>query len=327
MSFPTHYPPLEGRKEFAVRRDDGLVTINYVVQMPGTFDGIRADFRGITFDEATGQCVSPPLHKFFNVNQTPGTMFPAIRNRQSMIFEKLDGSLIHFMRHRGEILAASRMGPGTDHALAAFAFAKTSRKLGAIAKEVDDGWTPIFEFCSPKYPIVVRHPMTRLVYLCSRCRASGEYTFNGEYADRAAIYSFRFSDIMAELEHKQDFEGYVCWLDDGTVVKAKCNWYLARHRAFDVLLRPAYKLYGMALEGVMDDVIAAAASHHKGPLEQVYEEAQTDFLAETERLQLLARAIEGRSSGATQGVRRRGQAAVARGRRGLDEDLRQATAR
>ena len=275
---------LVGRKEFALRRNDGLVTINYVVHMPGTFDGIRADFRGITFDETTGECVSRPLHKFFGVGQTPETMFHELKDRTAAIFEKLDGTMVHWLRHQGRVVAATRMGPGTTHAHAAQEFAESRGLIPTIAAEIDDGYTPIFEFLSPRFPIVVRHPAERLVYLCSRNRETGDYCFAAHYPDLVQAYRFPFARLMAELEDRRDFEGFVCWLDNGMTVKAKCSWYTERHRAFDAMTRPAYKLYGLVFDGVMDDLIAAAQPHHKSPLERVYREAQEAFLAERDWL-------------------------------------------
>ncbi len=52
---------LEGREEFAVKRKDGLTLINYLITLPDSFDGIRENFRGITFDDSTGEIVSLPL--------------------------------------------------------------------------------------------------------------------------------------------------------------------------------------------------------------------------------------------------------------------------
>jgi hypothetical protein len=176
------------------------------------------------------------------------------------------------------------MGIGTIHARSAQSLATEWGMLPDIAAEIDDGYTPIFEYCSPRFPIVVRHPKERLVHLCSRHRESGKYRFDGGYPDATNRFTFPFSALMERLKDRRDFEGFVCWLSDGTTVKAKCNWYLERHRAFDAMLRPAYKLYGLALDGVMDDLVAAAQPHHKGHLERVWREAASDMLAERARL-------------------------------------------
>lgn len=279
---------LEGRKEFAVRRNDGLVTINYVVQMPGTFDGIRRDFRGITFDEATGVCVSRPFHKFFNLNQIPETQFDRLKHLDALVFEKVDGSLVHFLKHKGEYRAATQSGTDTKHSIEA---EKLTTRLGLwdrVGRMVDDGFTPMFEYVSPRFPIVLWYPTERLVFLCARNCETGNYVFSGDFDDKAERYQHRFSEIVEKATELEYAEGFVCWLEDGSVVKVKSPWYRDRSPAFDALLRPAHKLYGLVFEGVMDDLIAASEPHHKAPLERVWAEAQTDFLAETQRLQTLA---------------------------------------
>ena len=125
------YEAINGHDEFAVKVYDGLISFDYIVVFPGSFDAseeevrdrayylwekaggpifdsvqfwlqaeidckrfahIRRNMRGVTFD-AAGNLVSLPLHKFFNVNQTAETQFDLIKHHTATIYEKLDGCL------------------------------------------------------------------------------------------------------------------------------------------------------------------------------------------------------------------------------------------
>lgn len=278
------------RSEFLVKRHDGLVFINYLIQFPDSFEGLRREFRGITFSEATGEIVSLPLHKFFNVGQREETQFDKLKHHHGMIYEKLDGSMVHFFEWKGELRAATRMSSETPQAQEALGLAHRYGLVDAIVKEVRGGRTPIFEYVAPHNQIVVEYPRPRLVYLHSRCRATGAYEYNPAYQDRAQRFAFRFADVFDYL-NKEEFEGYVVVLDNGLWVKVKCNWYLERHRVVDALMRPKYRLHEIVFDGLMDDLIAFAPERHKDKLRAIYSEAQRDLLQEKQRVAAISEAI------------------------------------
>jgi len=282
---------VEGRREFSVKRYDGLVSIDYQVTLSDSFDGIRANFRGIVFDEITEEIISLPLHKFYNVNQTAETQFDLLKDCTATIYEKADGSLIHAFKHpiRQEILTATRASTETPQAKAARNFALQNHWLTALLHEhIDTGWTPIFEYVAPNNQIVVFHKKPRLIYLISRNRRTGEYWYDDRFEDKTPTFSFPFADIHQYLD-KKEFEGYVCHLSNGMIVKCKTPWYMERHRAVDALMRPKYKLYGWAFEGVMDDIIAIAPDQLRPLLIAIYDEAQQNLLDEKLRLEELYR--------------------------------------
>lgn len=313
---------LQGHDEFVEKRYDGLVVLDYIVVFPGSFNAtedeirerayslwekagapsgrsdhfwlqaekdanhhawLRRNFRGVTFSEKTGELLSLPLHKFFNVNQTADSQFDLHKHRTATIYEKMDGSMIHFFMHPdGHLLASTCRSAQTPQAKEALHLAQQNKEVESlIIQEIEDGWTPIFEFVAAHNQIVVQYPRPRLVYLISRNRTTGEYKFDGRFPDKAKSFQFPFSDVFSHLD-KTEFEGYVCHLEnpDGApiLLKAKTPWYLERHRAVDALMRPAYKLYGVVFEGVMDDLIAMAADCYKPALTRIYEEAQHDLL-------------------------------------------------
>jgi len=299
---------LKGRDEFVVKYHDGLVCMDYILCFPGTFEvseieiaergevqamrnaWIRRNCRGMTFDETTGEIVSLPLHKFFNVDQTAETQFEKLASRNAKIYEKLDGSMIHFFIHpRNHLTAATCRSTLTPQAQEALAMANQNAVVRERILEIlAEGFTPVFEFVAAHNQVVVQYPRPRLVYLISRNRYSGSYKFHDGFPDRASSFEFHFKDIRDYLD-KQEFEGYVCHLDgdDGMMVKAKTPWYLERHRAVDAIMRPAYKLYQVVFDGIMDDLLPTASERFKPRLTAIYEEAQRDLLNEKLRIEAL----------------------------------------
>lgn len=194
-------------------------------------------------------------------------------------------SMIHFFVHpvRDELQAATCRSTQTPQAQEALGLAKKNPLVfDRIHAIIGEGWTPVFEFVAAHNQIVVQYPRPRLVYLISRHRKTGEYKFHEGFPDTAQSYQFPFQDVNSMLD-RQEFEGYVCHLDNGMIVKAKTPWYMDRHRAVDALMRPAYKLYQVVFDGVMDDLLPMAPDRFKPRLNAIYEEAQRDLLAQKNR--------------------------------------------
>jgi T4 RnlA family RNA ligase len=221
------------------------------------------------------------------LNQTAETQFHNLQHLKATIYEKLDGSMIHFFIHpkTGELQAATCRSTETPQAINALNIAKCDPILMEMIKKVIlDGWTPIFEFVAPHNQIVVRYPNQRLVYLLSRNRNTGIYHFHDEFIDKAQRFEFSFADIFQYLE-KNEFEGYVCHLSNNMIVKAKTPWYMERHRSVDALMKPAYKLYQFVFDGIMDDILSSCPDAHKPILQKIYNEAQSDLLNEQLRVE------------------------------------------
>ena len=277
---------LEGRNEFAVKEyDERLICVNYLVTLPDSFEGIKREFRGITFDGKTGEVVSRPFHKFFNINQKEETQYHAIKHLKATVYEKLDGSMIHFFRVPREgldpgewpIVGSTRMSYETPQARAATQMARFDHPVWLLIEaNIRDGFTPMFEFVGPDNQIVVQYPKRRLVYLHSRHRETGEYWFDPRFPDKAQRYEIDFGDIFNHLD-KEEFEGYVSLLENGLWVKSKGEWYNARHKVVDDLMKPAYKLYEKALAGELDDVYSNAADRYKPVLQEIGNEVAKDF--------------------------------------------------
>jgi T4 RnlA family RNA ligase len=317
------YEALNGHDEFVVKEYDGKVSFDYQVIMPDSFSvsekeiterahhlwktagcsvsdvhqfrsqaekeierfaNIRRNFRGVTFDIETGEMISLPLHKFFNVNQIPETQFNLLKNHDATIYEKMDGTMIHFFIYKEKLEAATCRSTFSPLAHEALQLARRNNLEDQIRRTIAEGWTPIFEYVAPTNQIVVQYSSPRIVYLISRKRETGVYHFEESFEDKAMKYEFKFSDVMSNIDIGE-FEGYVCHLPN-MIVKVKTPWYLERHRAVDALMRPAYKLYQVVYDGHMDDLIAIATDNYKPVLTKIYEEAQRDLLNEKKKLQV-----------------------------------------
>jgi T4 RnlA family RNA ligase len=323
------YEALNGHDEFVVKLYDGKISFDYIVIFPSSFSvtrdeiqdrayflwekadrpnldsekfwflaeqdikrfaDIRRNFRGVTFDESTGEMISLPLQKFFNVNQIPETQYNLIKHHNATIYEKMDGTMIHFFIHNGKLEAATCRS--THHPLAheALFLAKKNNIDGYIIETINNGWTPVFEYVAPHNQIVVQYKEPRLVYLISRERSTGNYHYDDSFPDKARIFNFEFGQVFNNL-NQTEFEGYVCHLPN-MIVKTKTPWYMDRHRAVDALMLPAYKLYKIVFDGLMDDLIAVATDTYKPALRKIYEEAQHDLLNEKRQIELKFAEIE-----------------------------------
>lgn len=318
------YEALNGHTEFVVKVYDGKISFDYIVILPTSFvatkeevlnlytkrieesglksdeiiqaywnqaeidvaryAAIRRNFRGVTFDEQTGEMLSLPLHKFFNVNQIPETQYDLIKHNDAVVYEKMDGTMIHFFLHNQKLHASTCRSSDNIFAKTALNLAYEFKINDLLVDKINNGYTPVFEFVAPTNQIVVKYNNPRLVYLISRNRCSGAYHFDLDFPDRTNQIQVSFGDIFTNIDQHTEFEGYVCHLPN-MLVKVKTPWYNSRHRAVDALMKPTYKLYQVVFDGVMDDLIAMATENYKPALNAIYEEAQRDLLNEKIRIQ------------------------------------------
>lgn len=276
------YEAVKGRTEFAIKESQDTVCFDYIIILNDSFNDsthgwIRRNFRGITFCKKTSKVLSLPFHKFYNINQNEESQFIYHKHKKANIYEKLDGSMIHFYRkENGELVASTCRSSENIQSRDAMSFAR-SNFIYQINESIDAGLTPIFEWCSPENQIICYYGISRLVYLMSRCRSTGKYIYELKYADRSAVYEMPFSEIIDHRD-KSEFEGYVCYLDDGNVFKVKTPWYLERHRIFDILNRPKYKICELALSNSIDDILSVSTDVCKKILIEVDDEVKNDLL-------------------------------------------------
>ncbi len=274
------------------------------------------DYRGVLFrlnDDNTGELVSLPFEKFFNLNENPITTNVDL-SKTVEISEKADGSLIStFINGNGEVDVKSRTSLESSQAVAAYELLHENDRL---LKEVQDlellGYTVIFEYVSPKNRIVVHYPDDRLIVLAVRNRLTGEYIPLDELTNYRELRNHAIRKVECEnviefinsISTIEGIEGYVLLLEDGLRIKVKTQWYLERHRLRDNLTNP--RNLGLAIiNQKIDDLRTilsddkdnlAIIEHNEHKVREIYHYVSTNvenFYQENKKLSRKDYAIKG----------------------------------
>lgn len=261
---------------------DGLIFINYVNLGPDVFPSIpegsnsaiievarrmaiRRECRGIAFDAVTGDIVSRPLHKFFNVNERPDIAVADLGSTNAhLVVEKLDGSMVRPLYVGGGIRWGTKMGV-TDTAMLAEEFVADKPEYARFAEACRvSGLTPIFEFCSRRSRIVVDYPEDQMVLLAIRANVTGQYiqrsgleTLSEEYGVPLVQTWGGHTDTEALIQRVRSMdsgEGIVLQIGGGHAVKIKADAYVLLHKAKDHL-RTESDLLDLYFNGKLDDVM------------------------------------------------------------------------
>lgn len=236
--------------------------INYVFTVDNTFDtALARECRGLKFDK-DGALIARPFHKFFNLGEKRLAQDEPWDDPH-VVFDKLDGSMIHPTMVQGELVFMTRMGL-SDQAQQAQNVA--SHEVLALCKNmIEAGFTPIFEFTSPDNRIVLAYDKPQLTLLAIRHMRSGGYMSHVEMAKIAlkhdvptvATIDGNIKDIegfWTQTRALEAVEGYVIAFDDGHRLKIKADSYVLRHKALAGLAHEK-NLLAWIVTGVIDDVI------------------------------------------------------------------------
>ena len=279
-------PAIEGSDEFIIAERDWGYVVNYLVSMEDTFPevktaggsasmreeatrhkAIRRECRGLLFDKE-GKIMARRLHKFFNINERNETQFNKIDfDQPHVILEKLDGSMITPVRMPdGVIRWGTKMGV-TDVAMGAEVFIADRPRYEEFARIcLEDGMTPIFEWCSRKQRIVVDYPEDRLVLTAIRKNVTGEYVKYDDLVRAACAYNIEvvksypgtpesMSHLMEETRDAEGIEGWIIRFEDGHMLKIKGEWYLKIHKTKDTLAQEK-NVIDLIVNEKIDDVKA-----------------------------------------------------------------------
>ena len=281
-------PHIAGRDEFKVMRKDWYTVVNYVVAFSETFDWdegdisgsvMRRECRGLIFDSASGELLSRPYHKFFNVGERPELAMDEVdMSANHVILEKLDGSMIRPIAVPNSTSTEFRLGTKagiTDVAMNAEVWvAKNPSYVEFIRMALIHNLTPIFEWCSRKNRIVVDYPEDRLVLTAVRHNEKGWYMPHRALANFARDYQL---DLVKVIDSASDNihglvdtirawetnEGVVVRFDaprphsgrdQGHMVKIKADAYVVLHRSKDAISNEK-NIIAVVINDQIDDLL------------------------------------------------------------------------
>lgn len=261
-------PHIEGRDEFVVAERDDYTVINYVVAMQDTFDmadrddlggAVRRECRGLIFYK-DGTLMSRPFHKFFNVNEREETQaHDFVMTQNHVVMEKMDGSMIRPVLCGDYLRLGTKMGV-TEVAMKAEAWlAGQDPALKAwLRKCVEDGVTPLFEWCSRDNQIVLDYAQDDLVYLGTRDNATGAYVMDTScpftVVPQYGSVDVSLDDYVERQRVAEEREGDIIRFADGHMVKIKNDWYVRIHKALD-RIRFDRNIVKLILHQEVDDLL------------------------------------------------------------------------
>ena len=242
---------------------------NFENPVPDRPDIKGYEMRGITFiftSDGTLYKRYLLLDKFFNLEQTPCSMYSVVKDYKiKNIYNKEDGSIASFVRlPNGKVLGRSKTSFQSDQAIE---IQKIYEKDGQIKQFVDfcmdEDIVPIFEFVSPQNRIVVPYANTELILLRIRDNKTGEYLNINDFAHKLDGISVAASDEGKTLEDLVNLknvtegkEGWIIQFENGKMIKLKTQWYIDRHRLFTEDLNRENTLIGLIVDETIDDVLA-----------------------------------------------------------------------
>jgi len=256
---------VEGRIGIGFFEHDGLVVCRYTIAIPEVFQTAwDVECRGLIFDAATGDLLSRPLHKFFNLGERQGVRDLDLAAGW-LLETKLDGSMVASFLRKGEIVFHTRGGVSAQ-ARAARSHA-SDNILGLARAAAEIGATPIFEWCAPGNRVVIAYDKPELTLLALRDITTGRYLDAAPLAERfgvprpavlaGAIRSGEeFEAACREILVRTDIEGAVLVGPEGHRLKIKAADYLARHKILANLGNERYA-YQAWIDDVVDDTAAA----------------------------------------------------------------------
>lgn len=292
MNISKILPSLEGRDEFKVNARGLYTVIDYVYALVDSFDDARRlDCRGIVFDSASGECLSRPLHKFFNIGEKKQAS-EIDWTRTHIVMNKLDGSMIHAAIIDGQVRFLTRGGI-TEHSL------RAERHLTPdverwCATIIDNGATPIFEWTAPENRIVIEYPDDKITLLAIREIESGKYMERSHVAGFASLMGVEIVEQFEMDFNKRDvnsireltgIEGVVVWFPEtDEFYKIKTEEYVTMHRAVSYF-DSEKAIFDLVMSGNVDDVKASLSDDRRKRLE----EYSSSLLSE---LQTMANTLE-----------------------------------
>jgi len=234
------------------------------------------EIRGLIFESKTKKLVSRPFHKFFNLNENSENSDSNIDiSQKHWVLEKLDGSMIQPIlvdtkEETTKILRmCTKMGFDTFCSESVEEFLYKTKDPNQYPKIIVDndgfdikgtdydvdvvkfcikwilkGYSPIFEFCSPKCKIILDYNKEKITLLGLRNIIDGSYISYDDlpfHCEKESINyvkdlskTLKYSsakELISQVESITGIEGVVLRFDDGKMFKVKTKWYQMVHKS------------------------------------------------------------------------------------------------
>lgn len=243
------------------------------------------------------------LDKFFNVDQTPCSMYSVLKGYKiKNIYNKEDGSVASFIRlPNGRVIGRSKAAFGSDQAIEIQKIYDEDTNIQRFVNWcLDNEIIPIFEFVSPKNRIVLPYANTKLILLRLRDNKTGEYLDIDDYSSHYDGISVVESDSGKTLEDlidlkkvTQDKEGWIVQFENGKMAKVKTDWYLERHRLYTDELNRENSLIKLIIDGTIDDIFPQISEDKKQEIESIIDKVNGYILDTSKKVDELLKEYDG----------------------------------
>ncbi len=210
------------------------------------------------------------LEKFFNLNQSPGSMYSDVKDYKiKSISNKEDGSIASFIKlPNGKVVGRSKLGFDNDQANGINRIYRTNTDVKKFVDYVISiDYTPIFEFVSPYNRIVLRYPSEELILLKLRDNKTGKHIDIRDHLDKVgSIRVAPFEDEIHDLDQlidltatQVDKEGSIVTCEDehgrDFFFKIKTPWYMSLHGILSTDIHRENVIIGYVLDDKIDDIL------------------------------------------------------------------------
>ena len=218
------------------------------------------------------------LEKFFNLNQTPDSMYSVVKDYKiKWVNNKEDGSIASYIQlPNGKIVGKSKMGFDNEQSLGINRIYNSRQDVKLFVDWCfQNDITSVFEYVSPANRIVLRYLQEDLILLRMRDNKTGKHLDLQEHLNE--IGSIRIApfeddaedlDSLIELTDTQvDKEGVIVQAVDKSgkdfFFKLKTPWYIERHGLLTNDLYREHILVGYILDEKIDDIISQIPEDEK----------------------------------------------------------------
>lgn len=210
------------------------------------------------------------LEKFFNLNQTPESMYSIVKNYKiKYVNNKEDGSIASFIKlPNGDVVGKSKMGFDNEQSNGINRIYKTRKDVKEFVDWcLQNDITSIFEYVSPANRIVLRYLSEDLILLRMRDNTTGKHLDIRNYLDKISTIKiapfdddYKDLDTLIEVIAKQvDKEGVIVQTEDHNgkdlFFKLKTPWYVERHGLLTNDIYREHIIIGYILDDKIDDVL------------------------------------------------------------------------